>query len=263
MLILLALSVIAQPLAGRDLRDVELGCVSGKWADCDAATSAWFDGAPGLTADPGKGSALLEQSCERREPRACVKLAMIVEEGSRLPRDEMRARQLYATACALGWKLACGDPDRPRPLPTQDAAPAAHEQAPAADRAPLEESCRDGHGDACLGLAGMLMDGQGGRPDPRRAVKLFRAACDGGDLRGCASLGSALLEGRGVKRDEAQAERALSRSCQGPQGYGCAALGSLYSSRNTPEDALRARSALGKACDHGDPKACAAAEALR
>ena len=66
-------------------------------------------------------------------------------------------------------------------------------------------------------------------PDPIRALGLFSAACDAGDMAGCGELGTMLVDGSAGEVDAAAGRALLRRACEvGSRGeFACARFGEL------------------------------------
>ena len=78
---------------------------------------------------------------------------------------------------------------------------------PVRARALLEESLRADPGGAIVPLAQMLIAGEGGPADPRRAVSLLKGVSDSWMAKGM--LGQLMLEGKWVPRDIKEAVRLI------------------------------------------------------
>jgi TPR repeat protein len=119
----------------------------------------------------------------------------------------------------------------------------------------LDKACGAGDMRACSDQGAVLrQDGDGYAADQRRAVVLFRKACDGKDLKGCGWLGKALTEGEGVPKDPAAALPILDKACKAGHAVACAVDG------NASEDLKkfdRAMHYYREACDHDYFLACA------
>jgi hypothetical protein len=63
----------------------------------------------------------------------------------------------------------------------------------------------------------MYANGQGVAIDEKEAARLYRKACDGGNMRGCSNLGGMYANGQGLEMDEKEAARLYRKACDG--GY--------------------------------------------
>ncbi len=122
-----------------------------------------------------------------------------------------------------------------------------------------ERGCGKGLGAACVNLAWMLLDGQGGRADRERANGLFGAACARGDRSACGGQGltlgdhpdAAQLLRRGCEGGE---DRACEAACDRADAAGCAGFARALLGRG---EERRARMLFAVACAAGLPAACA------
>ena len=103
-----------------------------------------------------------------------------------------------------------------------------------------------------------MRGGNGIARNDRRAVELFRQACDGGSAQGCSDLRSMYSQGRGVGRqyDQEDAER-YRQMCDAGRVAACADLGGMYESgRGVPQDQQQARELYRRSCDGGNAVGC-------
>ncbi|HBL30276.1 MAG TPA: hypothetical protein DD490_25870 [Acidobacteria bacterium] len=125
-------------------------------------------------------------------------------------------------------------------------------------------SCDTGYAEGCSALGGALLEGRGIAADPERASALFEQACQNGS-------GSACAAGARQAMDEARAFDFAARACDQGDAEGCFDLATrMTEGRGAAPDPARALAtflegcALGssracrKACEMGDPVACAA-----
>jgi hypothetical protein len=123
------------------------------------------------------GFQLLEATCEKKEPEACLNLGAFHLSPSTANRDPVAAVRLFekAVACGAGhgtlglmyWKgYGVGrDLERARLL--------------------FEQGCRQAEADACFNLALMCQLGEGGVSDHDAAVRYVKRACSLGLQRAC------------------------------------------------------------------------------
>ena len=94
-------------------------------------------------------------------------------------------------------------------------AKAIRKEDPVRARALLEEARRPDPGGAIPPLAEMLIAGEGGPADPKRALSLLQSRSDGAEGKGV--LGQLYLEGKLVPRDVQEAVRLIGRPAVGPR----------------------------------------------
>jgi TPR repeat protein len=124
----------------------------------------------------------LEARCRNAEvgADACRDLARMFVAGTGVPKDPARAVELYARACE-GFAEACDEVGLL--LATGDRLPKDPEQASrflAQARTGFEKACfpHIKTRDACLRLAQMYERGEGGPPDLKRALLVYREFCN-------------------------------------------------------------------------------------
>lgn len=178
----------------------------------------------------------LRKAAELGHPFAAQILVRRLEDGDIVKRDPVAARYWAERAVAnpardasrgglmvtLGRLLAASDkPDeRARGLEIlegmskaevfgarRELAIAIRKDDPVRARTLLEEARRPDPGGAIVPLAEMLISGEGGPADPKRAVSLLRAASDSWMAKGM--LGRLALEGKWVPRDVQEAVRLI------------------------------------------------------
>src|SRR6185503_14940843 len=99
------------------------------------------------------------------------------------------------------------------------------------DRRALElyrRACDGGHADGCNDLAMMIAAGRGEPLDLVRAFELASKACDGGSAAGCANTAYALLDGDGAVVDHARAGKLLAQACDRGLLPACVSLALLH-----------------------------------
>ena len=63
--------------------------------------------------------------------------------------------------------------------------------------------------------------GQGVKQDYKKAIELFKKACDLGDATGCYNLGVFYAKGQGVKQDYKKAAELFKKACDSGNVIGC------------------------------------------
>ena len=181
-------------------------------------------------------------ACREGQAKACVDVAKAIETGGAgydLP-DPSRALTWYRRACALGAGQGCFGAGAilRRADGVQEDLPGARVLAHrgCALRAPL----------ACLLLATMELQGQGGPVDPKRGARRLERLCRGGLLRACNDLG--LMR---ANADPAAARRQLRQACDAGSTLACGNLGILLHNAGDAEAAapLLERGCRGEVAD--------------
>jgi len=90
-------------------------------------------------------------------------------------------------------------------------------------------ACQGGDVISCTSLGSMLQYGLGVERDVERAVTLYRQGCSGGIAVGCTSLGAMYQQGLGVQRNAVRAVELYGQGCKGRNAKGCSNLGVMYS----------------------------------
>lgn len=124
---------------------------------------------------------------------------------------------------------------------------------------------KQGDAQACVSLGWMAAAGQRVSRDPARAAALFAQACWAVEPAGCRNYAYMVRGGRGVARDRDLADDlervavAMHRNrCERGNAEDCSALGALYlDGVIVSKDEKKAMKLLRKACDAGEPWACA------
>ena len=166
-----------------------------------------------------------EQGCTTSDPLRCFDAARQLSEGIGGPRNEARARAMWAIGC---------DAD----------------QARSADGG----LARAGN---CFNLGLVWDQGLGVRANPQKACTLFEKACADGLPDGCFRLGSCQELGIGGAKDATKARASHKKACDAAHGQSCFLLGALwYDGAGGPRDVNKAFVLFRKACDAGDPGSC-------
>lgn len=109
---------------------------------------------------------------------------------------------------------------------------------------------------SCANLAMALLRGQGVAKNVERALGLYQANCDAGDLVACVSLGQAYDTGFDVKADPARAEQLYRKACDGGSGLGCSNLAGLFNRADGGAEDPRVKALYEKSCDAGVYAGC-------
>ena len=221
----------------------------------------------GVKADPRLGIRRWAGACSGGEAAACTVLAKVYRKGIKT-RENIKKAMFYAEkACSMGDALGCIElahldedplaPDRARVKACQRGSVGEcwslasaylsgerNEPMRGLTRNLLDLGCELGDGPSC-GTAAKLALHDG---DATVAARLYRRACDVGEVPGCIGIVDLILSGRaegGVKEDHYGYEVACSK---GKMPQACTELGLalLYDEANP--DSIRARSLLKQSC---------------
>lgn len=129
--------------------------------------------------------------------------------------------------------------------------------APESDQA----DCDAGKAPACMRLAAAYDSGRGVPADEARSQALFERACELGDYEGCVSLGVQLDARASTNPDgPKRAVELYRKACDQNVASGCLFLGYTYSGDGghvgAPPDPALAASHFKKACELGSSEAC-------
>jgi TPR repeat protein len=186
----------------------------------------------------------LETSCNADGAAACDELGNRVHDGLAVPRNLVRAAELFRKACKGKNQDGCADAARALALGEGQQAD------PKAALPRLEQMCKSGHARACGHLGDLFSRGLGSPQDSTRADGLLAKACDAGVARACSNLASVLFTGGSRE----QAEDLAEKGCDLGDPAGCAYLGDLYARSN---DTVRASLYFSRACEGGFAHGCA------
>ncbi|HEY3500067.1 MAG TPA: tetratricopeptide repeat protein [Polyangiaceae bacterium] len=121
--------------------------------------------------------------CELKSGRACAKLAYLHKIGRGAELDPTKALDLYERGCRLGASLGCSGAAR-----MLDLSPSDDEHVKALDQRALElntRHCNAADTRHCILLGDSYLEGHGVTKDVKRALELYRRACQMGDKNGC------------------------------------------------------------------------------
>lgn len=189
-------------------------CDEGAAELCGKAAWAYHLG-HGVASNKTRAIELGERACALGHTKSCYFIGDLLSGMWGPPVDASRAVTLFREACAkgvwagcrsLGYRYSHGNG-----VP-KDAARASLLE----ERAMTNWQCDDGDMPSCVRLGTMFRDGFAGiAVDDRRAVALYRDACNRKNLDGCENLGYMTEVGRGVSRFEAAAIEFYAHACRG------------------------------------------------
>lgn len=98
---------LEEPTRLRDatMHELERWCSLGASAACEELASAYDQ--PNGPRDPERAAALTQRACLLGEPQACVKLGILHEIETGIPRDDAVARRYFNHACNRGAPMGC------------------------------------------------------------------------------------------------------------------------------------------------------------
>jgi uncharacterized protein len=185
--------------------------------------------------------AACRDACVERRPGGCVRMH---EQARKRDQDRAESEKTASRMCDAGHPEACHvrhvqlQSDRRRSL-----------QA-------LTRACELGYGQACLSLAGRSRDRSKVDELRKRGVFLLDRFCQREDPYACTARGDAARDpGDGEDPDPAAARWHFEKGCNLGDGDGCYALVQLLGGQQ-PE---REVALLDRACELGEPRACASA----
>jgi TPR repeat protein len=241
---------LAKQIAGRALGLLAAQCEREQKLDasCISAGDGYASRRWGLL-DGSRVAALYQLACAQDEAIECKFAADLYREGSLVPRDDERARSLFAKACGLGDLDACTTGEvMTKDLPASDPYRERLKAARSRERPRLRDACADGNLLRCLEL-GRDLEGD----DPAQATAMYQRACDA-DGAMCYHLGASL-----AKAHPEQALAAFTRDCKG-FGPACERAAELASKLHKSELVVplrqRAVEFLRRGCRHGNSSNC-------
>lgn len=193
-----------------------------------------------------------DRGCSLGDAASCAESGAIRIGGKLVPRDLPVAGERFGKACELGVATVCPiaatlspDPNKRRALVKQgcdhkDGASCAAlgrimiesgGSGVTDGRSLLERSCADTQdprsaGMACSELGHTYELGEGVAVDIKKAVDLYKKACDLNPWT-CSMLGDAYLRGSGVEKSKPKAKELYSKACSAGSDDGCDALQSI------------------------------------
>jgi hypothetical protein len=184
---------------------------------------------------------LFERACDRGRQSACYRLGWLAWWGRGIPRDEVRAEQIYGGACRAGSGAACGELGRLW-------------SARAGRRAEalslFERACELDDPEGCLLLASAFAMGTLAPRDDARATPIYEKACALGSALGCYNTGLMYNEGRGAPLDHGRALRAYAEGCSMGSTTACTDEGYMRQhGRGVARDEAAAASLYERACE--------------
>ena len=118
-------------------------------------------------------------------------------------------------------------------------------------------ACDGGNMLGCNNLGTMYQKGQGVPQEYSKAVDLYQQACDAGVMIGCYNLGTMYQLGRSIPRDQNKAVKQYQQACDGGYIDGCYRLGFMYQEgKGIPQNQNKAVELFQRVCDEGEMRGC-------
>ncbi len=141
---------------------------------------------------------MLDVQCQRNSADSCLRLATLLGDGRKVPRNPIGAARTLGRACDFGTQAACTSLAN---LVASDG------------ETVLQQPCNQGDATSCFMLGSLSAVGQSVPRNPERAATLYQQSCTAGFLRACGMLGEAYAAGEGVPKDVAKAKQIFDRAC--------------------------------------------------
>lgn len=178
----------------------ELACAGGERVACSNLGLFYLDG-NGVRRSARRAASLFSKSCELGHGTGCVHLAKVLETGGV---DRTSALFFRLKGCLAGHQDTCAELRR---------RPREHRPGAAAREKRAEAECKRGDGRACVVLGHLILERRSGRRAEKRAVAVYRKACDMSQAFGCLALARMFQDGRGVSADRRRADSLRGRAC--------------------------------------------------
>lgn len=190
-----------------------------------------------------------EAQCRSGDHEACWVVGRWYKGGIKAPLDKAKARQLLKRSCALGNPKGC---EEVRNLDREQAL-----ANPSGSLAFLDPDCRAGKTDSCLALAAVYSAGSNGVPkDPAKVRTYGSLACQSGHARACIGVAGMASQGEGGPVDLKAAIEASEKACSHFSGEGCRMAVQIAAGRMSPPDGQRAAKAADSGCSKKDAVSC-------
>ena len=164
----------------------EEACAAGIKDACAELTEILYWGHPSVPKDSKRAIKLmrslfsyLEQGCEQKEPRACLRLGAAYADGIGKKQDLARAADLDQQACDGGFLEGCFY------LGVAFAKGKGVKVEPAKAAEMYTKACDGGYAVACARLGELYATGSGVSKSPDQSLALRKRACELGYMRSC------------------------------------------------------------------------------
>jgi len=239
---------------------MQRGCDRGDASACESLGSTLTQGRPELPKDVTRGLLLLERACGMGRQFACSSLAMSL---IREKVDPARGMTLLERSCDRGTIADCQQlsfayrggqaPGGKSPAKAQDYEVKACELGALGSCASAGKALVEGKGikKDLAKAAALFVKGCPEPPPPPKFVSLAKDACVG--------LAGMHVDGKGgMEKSVAKAEAMLLRGCSDRLRMTCVDLSAFYAkgAKGMPKDAAKAEKVLRDACDKNDVSSC-------
>ena len=189
---------------------------------------------------------ILDVQCQHNSADGCFRLATLLSDGKRLPRNPIGAARTLGHACDIGSQAACTSLVS---LVASDG------------ETVLQQPCNQGDATSCFMLGSLYALGQSVSRNPERSTILYQQSCTAGFTRGCGLLGEAYISGEGVPRDMTKARQILEGACDAGYAPGCFNVAIIHREGfGTARDESLAQARFRQGCKLGYQDACKALE---
>jgi len=187
---------------------------------------------------------ILDVQCQHNSADGCFRLATLLSDGKRLPRNPIGAARTLGRACDIGSQGACTSLVS---LVASDG------------ETVLQQPCNQGDATSCFMLGSLYALGKSVSRNPERSVILYQQSCTAGFTRGCGLLGEAYISGEGVPRDMTKARQILEGACDAGYAPGCYNVAIMHREGvGTARDQSLAQARFRQGCNLGYQDACKA-----
>lgn len=204
-----------------EVSEYEADCNEGKVKACVKA-AVMNDQGEGVVSDPSRAYDLFWIACDR-DRSLCIDIAYAYEKGTKIGKDKQYAKQFR--------KLAL--------------------------RREGEKGCRYGSTDKCVTSGHAFMKGKVVERDREYAVVLFEEACRAGDADGCESLAEAYWTNPTKNKGRAEAVELYRKACDAKSGAACWKLARLYlRGEKVKQNTKRGEKLIERSCKLGFSDGC-------
>jgi len=189
---------------------------------------------------------ILDVQCQHNSADGCFRLATLLSDGKKLPRNPIGAARTLGRACDIGSQGACTSLVS---LVASDG------------ETVLQQPCNQGDATSCFMLGSLYALGQSVSRNPERSTILYQQSCTAGFTRACGLLGEAYISGEGVPRDMTKARQILEGACDAGYAPGCFNVAIMHREGvGTARDESLAQVRFRQGCNLGYQDACKALE---
>jgi len=159
-----------------------------------------------------------QKQCDAGDAGSCNNLGVMLLQGDGVTRDPKKADQVFLKACEGGEPRAC-----------VNLALRSYQSDPQNSLKLAAKGCFDGNALGCELVGEAYYYGQVIPKDTHKALRFYKAACDGGNQAGCTNLGLLYAGGASdIPKNEALGIVYTKRACDGGVSTACGNLGLKY-----------------------------------